>query len=84
MWRKRDSFVRKPLILRELLNFKFTRLVELALKRRFGSFDMQTRYSDSASTIRSRCHSIIESSARKRSGRSLLLVDPTSPSAHRR
>ena len=29
MWRKRDSFVRKPLILRELLNFKFTRLVEL-------------------------------------------------------
>jgi hypothetical protein len=34
------------LILRKLLSFRFARLAEFPLKDDFGSFDMQTRYSD--------------------------------------
>ncbi len=81
--RKRDSFVRKPLIPRKLLSSKFVQLAQFALKRGFGSFDLQTRYSDSALTTKPLCHGIIESSAQNRSDPKLLLVDPTSPPAHR-
>src|SRR5262249_14420632 len=48
---KRDSFVLKHLIPRNLLISGFAELAKFARKRGFGRFDLQIRYSNSASDI---------------------------------
>jgi hypothetical protein len=46
--RKRDSFARKPLIPRKLIISQLAELAQFARKHGFGSFGLQTRYSNSA------------------------------------